>query len=732
MQDFSIILALTLAVAAVMVAFVLFRVFKNRWRYKNGNVNRTEVSTHPTTGAVTQPTPQFGSSSGLANTLSVPESNMLAEQLENDENTITPSTMPSPSVTTVSTLAEQGTESKEEKTEDYKANIEEGAERNTTEITTIKLIESGSDLPMGSDNVASVKETNNTEITPSGSETLESIERTIENQEDRKDPTKEKGNFRGAPIGARDKIPKESSKTEEVYRRLKPEVVSWRREGKWIIGVEIPSDYFGKDIQEVLQSNNKMLREESRDECWRLESLADPLEVKWGNENNCNIDRVSISEQTHGIFKLTGSDEAQGRLVKRIAYGAYLLVVPSTWSFQQGVANHDTVEESISIENCKAYYCRFEKGKDGRITFVDDKGKLLPFEAKSPLFELIGTGLEDSNDDMGSLFGNGPPDVKIKGHRSWKEIACVVVIQQGIKTGEERFKDKIIPQEDVTQLSLGDNLQAQSSGWYSLRFYDNKQDAPIERLDFRFVSAISKIKIHQNSVLPTRSGHQNVTVEIAHEPNFRIELASPKNNSLQIKQGLNSTTIIISPKPEADESRWFLGIENGQYVPATFLAERIWWSISEDTIEPMEWYDEPVVLKREDFNPTAHKALWVHLPSSGWIDRIYVDFSSSLPRHFLIKRDQRAVKISLNNFYDSHAISNKNAAHDLFVQVRKDNHHLSAIVGTLHGEKIQVESPIQQPQGIVDARAAHNGGKLFYGNCRHCRAMLKEKNYGSH
>lgn len=708
MQEPSLILSILLAVAMIAMAFVAVRAFKSQRHHSNRNVD----------------------------TPSSPKSSIAPKQSGNQEPSTLPNAIPPAAHITIPTLIEDEIDSKENKTETSNGNLEEKAQGRITEFTAVSPIETGSGVSVGRDNVKAANETVKDEDHEepelvSSPEKLESVltDSIRDSQEVR---TKEKGDFRGAPIGQRDKIPRESPRTEEAYKRLKPETVCWRREGRWIIGIEILTECFSEDIQEVRQGANKMLREESRDQCWRLESLTDPLEVTWGNENNRNIDQVLINAEPYGIFKLTGSDQAKGRLVKRISYGAYLLVVPSAWSFKEGMADQDIVEESLSIEKGKAYYCRFEQGREARFTFVDENGKSWPFEAKSPLFELVGTTLEDANDDMGLLFGTGPPSVRIKGHRSWKEIACVVVIQQGIEPGEDRFKDKIISPADDTELSLGSNLQTQSSGWYSLRFYDNKQDSPIETLDFRFVSAIDKITIHQNYVLPARSGHQEITVELAHKPNCSIKLAAPTNSSIVIKKEINHTIVVIPPKPEADESSWFLGTENGPHVRATFLAERIWWTISDEVTEPNEWQDKPAVLKREDFNSSAHKALWVRIPEPGWVDRVYADFSVSNPRHFLIKADQRIKKISLDNFYDTEAISNKGVARDLLIQVQENHHRISAVVGRLPAEKIHVEKPIQQSLQTIDARAACNGGRVFYGNCRHCRAMLKEKNYGSH
>lgn len=727
MPEPSLILSISIVVALIAVAFLAAKLLKSQRDNRNNNIVPAENITCPTNGVFTSPGLQPDSSNAAVDTASSPESIMSPERLGNEEPSVFPKLIPPPPDIIPSPLIEHQTESQEKIAETSNGNLQEKAQGIIIEMTAASPIESRSDVPVEKDNVEAANET-------AGYENHQEKELALSAEPPKSDyvvdtktkQTKVKGDFRGAPIGQRDKIPRESTRTEEASKRLKPETVCWRREGKWIIGIEIPTEYFSEDIGEVRQGANKMLREESRDECWRLESLTDPLEVTWGNEK---IDQVLINTEPYGIFKLTGSDQAKGRLVKRISYGAYLLVVPLAWSIEKGITDQD---ESISIEKCKAYYCRFEKGKDGRFTFVDENGKSWPFEAKSPLFELVGATLEDANDDMGLLFGTGPPSVRIKAHRSWKEIACVVVIQQGVEPGEDRFKDKIIPPADDTELSLGGNLRAQSSGWYSLRFYDNKQDSPLETLDFRFVSTIDKITIHQNSVLPEKEGHQEVTVELTHKPNFRIKPASPPNNSLQIKEGLNCTTIVIPPRPEADESRWFLGFENGQNVLATFLAERIWWSINEDTVEPVEWHDKPVALKRDDFKPTARRALWVRLPKSGWTNRVYVDFSVSQPRWFPVRIDQRVIKVPLSNFYDSHALSDEAVHHDLRIQVQKNNQSLSAILASLAAEKIYVEKPTRQSAQTIDARAACNGGKVFYGNCRHCRAMLKEKNYGPH
>jgi hypothetical protein len=736
MQEPSLILAISLAAAVIAAAFVAVRIYKSQRHYRNRTIAPTEINADNTARVFTSPSAQPDSSNVAVESTSSPESSIPPGQFGNEEPSVSPTTIAPPPDINVQTLIEEEIESEEKITETSNGNLERKAQGNITEITVVSPSETSSDVLMGRDKVEAEKapakdEDRQEKGLALSHEPLKPIF-TIDRIDSQKEPTKEKGDFRGAPLGQRDKIPRESSRTEEAYKGLKPETVCWRREGKWIIGIEIPTECFSGDIQDVSQGANKMLCEESRDQCWRLESLTDPLEVTWGNENNRNIDQVLINAEPCGIFKLTGSDQAKGRLVKRISYGAYLLVVPSAWSFQNGMADQDIVEESISIEKCKAYYCRFEKGKDGRFTFVDENGKSWPFEAKSPLFELVGATLEDANDDMGLLFGTGPPSVRIKGHRSWKEIACVVVIQQGVEPGEDRFKDKIIPPADDTELSLGSNLQAQCSGWYSLRFYDNKQDSPIETLDFRFVSTIDKIKIHQNSVLPEESGHQEVTVELTHKPNCTIKPAAPTNNSIVIKKEMNHTIIVIPPQPEADESSWLLGIENGPHVCATLLAERIWWTFSDEATDPTDWHDKPAVLKREDFNSSAHEALWVRIPKPGWVDRVYVDFSTSYPRDFLINRDQRVKRILLDNFYDTEAISNRSVGRDLLIQVQKDSQRFSAIVGSLPAEKIQVGPPSAQPQRTADERAACRGGDVFYGNCRHCRSMLKERNYGSH
>lgn len=736
MQKLSFILASLKAATIRAVAFIAARLFNSKKHYRNENIDSTEISSHPTQEIFTSPSPQPDSSNVAVESTSSPESSIPSGQFGNEEPSISPTTISPPPDINVQTLIEEEIESEENKPETSNGNVDEKAQESIAEITAVSPIETGSDVPLTTDNVEAGKETTEDKdheekelvFPPAPPKPIFPIS-SINSQ---KEPTKEKGDFRGAPIGSHDKIPKESLNTEEAYRRMKPEIVCWSREGKWIIGIEIPTEFVSEDIQEVRQSANKILRDESRDQCWRLESLTDPLEVTWGNENNRIIDQVPINAEPYGIFKLTGSNKTKGRMVKRISYGEYLLVVPSAWSLNTGSEDQGVVEYPVSIEKCKTYWCRFEKGKYGQIMFADENDKLWPFEAKSPLFELVGTTLEDANDDMGLLFGNAPPIVKIKGHRSWKEIACVIVIQQGVEDGEQRFKDKIIPLADDTELLLGSNLQAQSSGWYSLRFYDNKQDSPIETLDFRFVSTIDKIKIHQNSVLPEKSGHQEVTVELTHKPNCTIKPAAPTNSSIVIKKEMNHTTIVIPPKPEADESGWFLGTDNRPCVRATFLAERIWWSITDERTEPIKWHDKPVALRREDFNPTAHKALWIQLPTSGWTDRIHVDFSLSQPRPFPVKLDQRVKKILLDNLYDRCAHYDKGVALDLFILVQKDNQNLYAIVANLSAEKVHVEKPIQQSQQTIDAKAACNGGRLFYGSCRHCRAMLKGKNYGSH
>ncbi len=299
MQEHFLVLSILLAAAIIVAALVAARLFESKKNFRNRNIDPTEIDTYHTAGVFTLPNSQPHLSNAAVNTLSLPEATMPSEQLGNEEPSISPSVIAPPSDVTIPTLIGDEIERKEKKTHTLNGNLERKAQDSVTEMIAISPSETGFDVLMQRDVVETAKETSEDKAHQENGGGLSSELRkpilTADRNYSLKHRTKEKGNFRGAPKGQRDKIPRELSKTKEISSKLKPELVCWRRVGKWLIGIEIPKDYFSDDIQEVFQNSKKMLRNESKDQCWCLESLTDPLEVKWGNENNPNIDYVPIN-----------------------------------------------------------------------------------------------------------------------------------------------------------------------------------------------------------------------------------------------------------------------------------------------------------------------------------------------------------------------------------------------------------------------------------------------------
>jgi small subunit ribosomal protein S9 len=477
---------------------------------------------------------------------------------------------------------------------------------------------------------------------------------------------------------------------ENQHRRQKPEVVCWKRERRWILAVEVPDDLLTNPNLSVRQNALPLTQDESREACWHLNQACGKVEVCWIEDDSSRETRIELGEENCLLFKLSGQNQNQGRRVNLPSSGSYLAIVPDTWDRDDALSGPPPVApEPVSLAGYQAHFFIVEKDGSQKIAFRAGEDVPVEIKSKAPRLGLVGVRLNDASEDMGPLFGAGPPKIRALDDRVWKDIGAIVVGEEGGGKGRWRLEFSVDP--DEIEQAMPCEVTTRKGGWYFLRFYDTGGDL-VESLDFRFLSALKEIRILQSSAFPPGGGHKPVRVELLHEPICVVQQADDIAPSIQIEHEDNKTTLTIPPDPAYDRTCWRVGPQGGPVVEIAVLVERLWWAVEQEDNEPSEWGDKPLTLLPEDFAATSKKALWLRLPKRRWVNRVLAGFEQQEARPYAVRVGERAIAIPLRDFGDSPEVEVRTEEHPFKVWIKlQDVPVQEAIVGILQASQPPIE-----------------------------------------
>ncbi len=487
----------------------------------------------------------------------------------------------------------------------------------------------------------------------------------------------------------------EREKAKGKPRRLRPEIVCWKERWRWILGVEVSEELLEDPDLSVLQDEALLTPDEFYEGRYRLKRLLGKVNVRSSeDEVPIEIDLVE-EEKDYLLFRLVGHHGRRGRRVRQATSGSYLVVVPDGWERDEEVSGPPTANpEPVSIDGYWAHFFDLSRDDARKIAFVTPGSEKIEIETRAARFELVGTPLNDSSEDVGPLFGAGPPRIRASHEQRWRNVRTVIVGEEG--GGKKWWRTQFSPDRDQVERHL-DEVEKRGDGWYFVRIYDTN-DNLVESLDFRFVSTLEEIRVSDHPFLPVAKGHTAVDVEFLHQSGCEVRLTEDPADSLQITHEDQKTSATIPPNPAWDETRWIVGARGGQ-VEVTILVERVWWAGGEEDTVPSEWTDKPLTLSRDCFAATSKKALWLRFPRRHWVDKVDVGFerSKTRPRPFPVKVSQRHLGIALREFVDSAEITDRQQEYLLKVWLEPKGAQCSqAIVGVVPAEQPAIPVPPQE------------------------------------
>ena len=490
--------------------------------------------------------------------------------------------------------------------------------------------------------------------------------------------------------GGRPRGHEEEPTQEPKQYRPKPEIVCWKRERLWIPGIEVPEDLAANSGLALSQNGLALTQDESRGDRWRLEGASGQAVIQWNENEAVRKIAIALGKESYLLFKLTGQDQKEGRWVNFPSSGSYLVIVPEDWQRDETLSGSPPVmPEPVSLPGYRAHFFELEKGGDGKIAFRLANGNSCIIESKASQFELLGTCLNDATEGMGPLFGVSPPRICVRGDRAWEDISAIVVGEEGSKRG--RWRTQMTPVPDVREQELPAEVAARKGGWYFLRFYNTNDDL-IESLDFRFISALREIRIHQPQPLPSENGHRPVQAELIHEPGCLFQLAD-SSKRIHIESQNEQTNLIIPSDPTRDETCLLVGPAEGPRVEITILVERLWWAVGEEDNEPLEWRDLPLTLSRDDFAAMSRRAVWVRFPRRRWVNRVFVGFEQAKARPYNVKVTDKTIAIPFREFGDSEEIADKMHEYSLEVWIERNGLFIERVVAFIPTSQPEVSPP---------------------------------------
>lgn len=449
----------------------------------------------------------------------------------------------------------------------------------------------------------------------------------------------------GGPRGRKENIP------TKVELAQKPEIICWKREMQWMVGLEIPEEIAERSDFSIIRNEKRVEFDQYHAGRWPFEGLSGTVMVRWAEQGNIEETVFLLEDQNYFLFKLSGRQHNFGRQIGAPSSGWYVVVAPEGWKRYEPLSGPPPANPGfLSFAGYIVHFFYLERGDTRKIAFRDSNDDTIEIKSTVSDFVLSGKLIVDENKEMGPLFGKAPPRIRAERDNAWANTGTVVIGEEG--PGRNKWRTQFRPIPHVMEQCLPDELLKRKGGWYFLRFYD-KNDNLVESLQFRYLEGLNDIKFSSPPCFPKGEGHTSVRIEVLHGPDCFVKEYDRTSSEIMIEENYGKTILKIPSQQNYDEMHWQIGYAGGSHVEVTILVDRVWWAVGEEHEEPTEWTDRAVSLSSDDLRATSGKAIWIlfHKPSS--VDAVSVGFCVKNARTYGVQITKRAVCIPLRDYCDA-------------------------------------------------------------------------------
>ena len=411
----------------------------------------------------------------------------------------------------------------------------------------------------------------------------------------------------------------EGSTDHQTEYNPRPELVCRKNGWQWEILLTVPEEQFPVEVRQ----NGAILP--SINEEYRLDNFFENLTIIHENSKEgvelCN-------DESPLIFKLQKKWKGDGRKVRGISRGYFIIFAPNEWERQ---GNPPVAQEACSDRKFSAHYFY----SDDSTTTDGFEGHELPSNQEG--FSLRGSQIYD-NSDQGLLFIGDPPDLKPTESVLWARI--------GEEGGEGWKGENFRPSER----NMGEVLKGRQ-GWFYVRVYDEAAQL-IESNDFRYSQTLKEIWVNgtmyseEMLLVPSANGYMETIIQFIDTKGDNISPEKMGNNSHASIH--DDDAIIVAPHPDGDLTEWKVG-----RVDTVISLPRIWWRITKTDNSSEEWRDTPIVMSRKEFRENTDAVVQISLPSN--IEKIQVGFGFDLHRSYSTddeNQNKRRIELPIRDFVD--------------------------------------------------------------------------------
>ena len=454
----------------------------------------------------------------------------------------------------------------------------------------------------------------------------------------------------------------EDSTNHQTEYNPKPELVCRKNGWHWEILLVVPEEQLPVEVQQ----NGVSLSSSNRE--YLLNDFSEDLTVMYEDRG----ERVQLyNDNSPLIFKLRTRWTGDGRKVRGISRGYFIIFAPNEWERQ---GNPPIAQEACSDERFSAHYF-YSDGST--ITDSFEGYKLLPNQEG---FSLQGSSIYD-NSEQGLLFIGAPPDLAITESVSWIRIGT----EGGGNWRGENFRA-------AEQHTVNNALNGRQ-GWFFVRVYDQDVNL-IDSNDFRYSRTLREIRVNdaiysaEMLLVPRTDGHPETIIQFINTEGNNIRPEQRGNNSHTSIR--NDDAVIVAPHPDGDLTEWKVdGVDTVIALP------RVWWRITETEEFLDAWRDKPIDMSREGFRENTDAVVYLSLPPN--LDKIQVGFDSDFDRSYsatLGDENKHIFELPIRDFVDYEEIDTR-LLEDTYLQAQFNGEVIPII-------RVPAEEPLLQEIRVND------------------------------
>lgn len=372
-------------------------------------------------------------------------------------------------------------------------------------------------------------------------------------------------------------------------------------------------------LPDAVQQDGEPLETVDRRE-WRVSMFAGRISVSFGNGDS--IDVPLFDQKSPLIFKLGNDWTGDGRRVRAMTKGHFILVVPRD-SVREG---HEPVApEACSDSGFMAHFFFRDRSESNEETSGFSRHEI-PMETG---FELQGKRAFDDSEE-GELFVGEPPKLKAPPGVVWARV------------GEERKDGWCGVNFKPAETELADVL-AGRQGRFFLRVYG--EAGLMDSDQFRYLRDLRELLVNeepytpQTLLVPPPTGHPPTEVRFGGADGSVLApiLRSPAAHAEEV-----DGVVAVKPDPGGDDFTCALKAGGGR-VDIVLRLPRVWWRLEQDADEAEgEWRDSEITLARQDFREAAERNAVIRLRVPKRVKPVRVGFGDDVDRAYPVKRNRES------------------------------------------------------------------------------------------